>query len=458
MSYSSNGHNNPAVMDAAERLPPHAVEAEEAVLGSLLIDPDAYWEVADFLRTESFYRAANRWAYQAIQSLIEQRLPVDVVTLIDELRRRGRLDEFGGEPAVINLLNAVPTSISIEGYARLVHGAYLRRQMIGVAGRIAALAWDESSSVEGMQADAETALFAVTTGMSAAGIEDAAEVISRLYDQTLERREQGVTFVGLPTGLTDVDRGLKGLKDDDLIIVAGRPGMGKSSFTNAIQLFLGKAGKRVAVFNLEMSAEQQMTRMLSAESRVTYEAIQTGQMSDEELARFTQAAGALAEIHVWLDDTPGLGVGQLASRARRLHAEHGLDLVIVDYLQLLADPRETSNKNNAVGENCKRLKQLARELSIPVLCLAQLSREVEKRADKRPMLADLRDSGEVEQHADVVMFLYRDDYYNRDNSERPNVVEVDCAKYRNGATFKASLFFRGPFTTVANLQTRDIHL
>jgi replicative DNA helicase len=444
-----------------ERLPPHSVEAEEAVLGSLLIDPDALFEVADFLTAEAFYRAPNRWVYEAMLRLAARQTPLDVVTLIEELRRAERLEEIGGESTVISLLNAVPTSINVEAYGRMVQDAFVRRQMLGVAGRIAKLAWDETRPVETVQTDAENALFAVTAGLAADGVVSGASVISRVYDTAVARRAQGVTFVGLPTGLVDLDRHLKGLKDDDLIIVAGRPGMGKSSLANAIIHHLVKAGKCIASFNLEMSVEQQMARLLSAEARIPYEQIQTGQMNDDEFSRFNHAAGLLAERTqrtLWLDDTPDLTAAQLAARAKRLHAEHGLDLVVVDYLQLMADPSRSPNKNEAVGQNCQRLKVLARELGAPVICLAQLSRAVDSRADKRPVLSDLRDSGQIEQAADIVLFLYRDEYYNKDNSDKRGIVEVNCEKYRNGATFGIDLFFQGRYTTLANLHAQEIQL
>lgn len=442
-----------------ERLPPHNVEAEAAVLGSVLIDPDALFEVESFLRPDAFYQTANRWAYEAILALRAAGRPLDVLTLADELRRDGRLEEMGGEAALIDLLNAVPTSVNVEAYGRVVHEAALRRRLMAAAGQIAKMAWDEATPIDGVVGAAERALFAATADMTAGGVKSARDVFGDLLDVTLERRLAGGLPVGLPTGLIDLDRILGGFKKADLIIIAGRPSMGKSALMTSIAAHqAGKLGKRVMLFTLEMSAEQQGLRVMGIEAGLTYDAMGRGALNDEEWARFGQGAGRWAEASLWVDDTPGITLSQLAAKARRIYAEHGLDAIYVDYIGLMGDDEKAWSENDRVGRLSRGLKRLAKELNVPVIALAQLNRGVESRADKRPVLSDLRDSGSLEQDPDVVIFLYRDEYYKPDTTEFPAQAEAIVAKHRNGPTGVASLFFHAKLAAYRNLHAQEVRL
>lgn len=441
-----------------ERLPPHDIEAEEAVLGSILIDPDALLEVDSFLRPADFYRVANGWVYEAILGLRDARRPLDVVTLIGELKRRERLEEIGGEGAVFGLLNAVPTSINVEAYGRAVRDAAMRRGLLAAAGRIAKVAYDETRPVDAVVGDAERALFAATADMTADDVVPARTAFEHLLDVTLERRAGGGPVVGVPSGLLDLDRITGGYKKTDLIFIAGRPGMGKSAFAGSnIVHICGKLGKRVALFTMEMSVEQQSRRIACLEIGVDYDSLERGELSDDEAERFVAAMGRWSSLPLWIVDTPAVTPAQLAAKARRLYAEHGLDIIFVDYLGLMGSDNRYINENDRIGQLSRALKALAKELNIPVVCLAQLSRQVEARQDKRPQLSDLRDSGNLEQDGSVVIFLYRDDYYH-ENSDRPNIVEAIVAKHRNGRTGTADLFWHGRIMAVRNLHTREVSL
>lgn len=446
-------------MDTIEnRLPPHDAEAEEAVLGSLLIDPSALYEIEHFLRAADFYRTTNRWVYEAILGLRSAASSIDVLTVSSELRRREQLEDVGGEGAVITLLNAVPTSINVEAYARLVHDAAVRREMLAAAGRIAKAAYDETRSVDAVVAEAEQSLFAATAGMTADGVVSARDIFDALLDVTGERRDAGGPVIGLPSGLMDLDRVLGGYKKSDLIFVAGRPGMGKTSFvTTNLTHICGKLGKRAAMFTLEMSSEQLARRLACQETGVDYQALERGQLSDDEWLRFMSAAGRLATWSLWIDDTPALAPTQLSSKARRLYAEHGLDIIFIDYIGLMDSDGQAWSENDRIGRISRSLKRLAKELDIPVVCLAQLSRTVESRQEKRPQLADLRDSGSLEQDSDVVLFLYRDDYYNK-ASERPGVAEAIVAKHRNGSTGSVDLYWNARLAAFRNLAVHEVNL
>ncbi len=442
-----------------ERLPPHSVEAEEAVLGSLIIDPDAIFEVSGFLKPEAFYRAQNRWIYESILALNERRIPLDVVTLIEELRRREQLDEIGGEPTVINLLNAVPTSINVEAYGRMVDAAGIRRKLLLAAGSIARLAYDEAEDINVVLDRSEQALFSISEQRTDRALKPVKEIAGEYLERIELLRERGDEFIGIPTGFIELDRMLSGLNKSDLIIIAARPGMGKTALQNAVALHAARRyDKRVAMFNLEMSGEQLVQRMIAAETRIDSQRLRRGDLADHEWAIFLEALGRLSESKIFIDDTPSITPMQLRTKCRRLYAEHGLDLVMIDYLQLMQAEHPTSNRVQEVSEISRELKGLARELNVPVVAAAQLSRAVESRQNKRPVLSDLRDSGSIEQDADVVMFIYRDDYYNPDTSERPNIAEVNVAKHRNGPTGAIDLFWHGQLATFRNLHRQEIEL
>ncbi len=377
-----------------ERLPPHSIEAEEAVLGSLLIDPDSLFEVSNFLKADAFYRAPNRWVYEAMLALSDQRVPLDVVTLIEELRRRERLEEIGGEGVVISLLNAVPTSINVEAYGRMVEAAAIRRKLILAAGSIAKLAYNEAEDINVVLDRSEHTLFSISEQRTTRDLQPVRDIAAGYLERVELLRERGDEFIGIPTGFSDLDKMLSGLNKSDLVIIAARPGMGKTALEIAIALNAARRyDKRVAMFNLEMSGEQLLQRMIAAETRIDSQRLRRGDLADHEWGIFLEALGRLSETRIYIDDTPSISPMQLRTKCRRLYAEHGLDLVMIDYLQLMQAEHPSSNRVQEVSEISRELKGLARELDVPVLAAAQLSRAVESRQNKRPQLSDLRDSG-----------------------------------------------------------------
>ncbi len=445
-------------MSDIERLPPHSSEAEEAILGSLLIDPDAIFEVASFLKAEAFYRVHNRWIYDAIITLSEKREPIDFITLTEELRRREQLEEVGGEAYLIGLLNVVPTSINARAYAQVVEAAAIRRKLISAAGTIANLAYNEAEDISVVIDRSEQTLFGVSEERTTRDLVPVKQIARTYLERVEELNRRGDDVIGVPTGFKDLDRILGGLNRSDLIIVAARPGMGKTSLQNAMALTAARRyNKRVALFNLEMSGEQLVQRMISAETRIDSQRLRRGNLAEQEWPIFMQAIGRLSETHIFIDDTPSITPMQLRTKCRRLYAEQGIDLIMIDYLQLMNAEYRTNNRVQEISDISRGLKGLARELDVPVVAAAQLSRAVESRQDKRPMLSDLRDSGSIEQDADVVMFIYRDEYYNED-TERPNIAEINIAKHRNGPTGSIDLFWHGKLATFRNLQRTEVDL
>lgn len=446
-------------MTTVERLPPHSIEAEEAVLGSLLIDPDAILEVATFLKPEAFSREKNRWVFSAILDLHEQREPIDFLTLSELLRKRGQLEQIGGEAFLIGMLNTVPTSINAVSYGRLVEGAAIRRRLLSVASKIAELAYDESEDIEMVIDRSEKALFGVSEERATRDLMPVREITRGYLDRIEELHARGGDMIGIPTGFSDIDRLLGGLNKSDLIIVAARPGMGKTSLLLAFALHAGlNLGKRVAMFNLEMSGEQLVQRMIAAQTRIDSQRLRRGQLREQEWPIFYEAVGRLSETHIYIDDTPSITPLQLRTKCRRLHAEFGVDLVMIDYLQLMQAERTVNNRVQEISEISRSLKGLARELDAPIVAASQLSRAVESRHEKRPQLSDLRDSGSIEQDSDIVMFIYRDEYYNPETTERPNIAEISVAKHRNGPTGIIDLFWHDKLATFRNLQRQEINL
>lgn len=446
-------------MSEIDRLPPHSIEAEEATLGSLIIDPDAIYDVANFLRPDAFYKNQNRLIFRAILALNERHDPIDFITLLEELRRQEKLDEVGGEAYVIDLINAVPTSINAQSYGRVVEAAALRRKMINAASTIANLAFDEAEDVNIVIDRAEQALFSISEERTTRDLMPIKQIAHDYLDRIQALNEIGSDIVGVPTGFTDLDRLLGGLNKSDLLILAARPGMGKTSLQNAIALTAAlKHGKRIAMFNLEMSGEQLVQRMIAAETQIDSQRLRRGKLQDHEWPMFMEAVGRLSETNIFIDDTPSITTNQLRTKCRRLYAEFGLDMIIIDYLQLMSAERSTNNRVMEISEISRGLKGLARELDVPVLAAAQLSRAVEQRQDKRPMLSDLRDSGSIEQDADIVMFIYRDEYYNPETTERPNIAELNIAKHRNGPTGTVDLYWHGKLATFRNLHRQEINL
>lgn len=381
-------------MSSIERLPPQNREAEEAVLGSLLIDPDAIFEVANFLKAQSFYSVANRWVYESILTLHQRSDPIDSLTVIEELRRRDQLEEVGGEAYIVGLVSAVPTSINARAYGQIVEAAALRRDLINAAGTIAGLAYEEDEDINVVIDRAEQTLFAISEQRTTRDLTPVKQIAEEYLARIEELHARDQDIVGVPTGFIDLDRLLGGLNKSDLVILAARPGMGKTSLQNAVALTAAKTyNKRIAIFNLEMSGEQLVQRMLAAETRIDIQRLRRGNLHDHEWPLFYEAVQRLSETRIFIDDTPSISPMQLRTKCRRLYAEHGIDLVMIDYLQLMQSDRGSNNRVQEIGEISRGLKQLARELDVPVLAAAQLSRAVESRQEKRPQLSDLRDSG-----------------------------------------------------------------
>lgn len=428
-----------------DTLIPHSVEAEEAVIGSILINPDAYYDVAQFLRGEDFYIHRNRFIWEAINRLHEARTPVDFLTLTEELDRAGQLAEIGGPAYLTGMINQVPTSLHAVPYAHIIEQTAVRRRMLEAANKVAKLAFEEGSSLDTVLDESEKAIFAVSDRLLAHDVKPFSQVLSELYDQ-VELRSQNAGLFGVPTGFTDLDRILQGMQPSDLLIVAGRPGMGKTSLLLSIVKYAAQAHKKhIAVFTLEMSSEQLAQRLVAQETGIDMQRMRSGKLEEEEWPLFTHAVEVLGDVRLFLDDTPAITPLQMRSKCRRLHMEYELDLIVVDYLQLMSGGGRFENRVQEVSYISRQLKVLARDLNVPVLAAAQLSRAVEQRADKHPILSDLRESGSIEMDADVVMFLYRPE-----DGDLSNQVEVIVAKHRNGPTGTVQLAFRQSLTKFEN--------
>ncbi|GAB4437264.1 MAG: replicative DNA helicase [Anaerolineae bacterium] len=447
----ANNGNTGALPD---KLMPHNVEAEEAVLGSLLIDPDAIIHISTFLKPGDFFVQRHGWVFEAVLDLHERRQPADLVTLSDELARREQLEDIGGAAYLTGLINATPSSIHIEYYARIVERTAVLRRLIDAAGQIAQLAYQDNEDADEVVDRAEEIIFAISDRRVERDLRPIRQVLESYFDRIEYLQQHQGQIIGVPTGLTDLDKLLGGLQRSDMVVMAGRPGMGKTSLALSIALQAARLHqKRVAMFSLEMSDEQLVQRLVSAETGIDSQRLRLGNIKADEWTTFYQAIRLLSETMVFIDDTPAISVLELRTKARRLHAEHGLDLLIVDYLQLMRGGTRNENRQQEISFISRSLKGIARELNVPVLALSQLSRQVESRHDKRPMLSDLRESGSIEQDADVVLFIYRDDVYNPD-TEFPNIAEIIVAKHRSGPTGIFSVYFKKHLAQFVDLEVR----
>ncbi|QZA33005.1 replicative DNA helicase [Hydrogenibacillus sp. N12] len=437
------------------RTPPHQLEAEQALLGAILLDGEAIVAVSDFVRPDDFYRPAHGKIFAAMLAVAESGEPIDAVTVAAELKQRGALEEIGGAAYLAELQAMVPTAAHAAYYAGIVAEKALLRRLIQAATRIVERAYDEADDVETILAEAEKDILALSGERSRQGFVRLRDILTETYVRLdrLARREG--TLTGLASGYDDLDRLTSGLQKSDFIVVAARPSVGKTAFAlNIAQNVAVRGGAPVAIFSLEMSSEQLAQRMLAAEAMIDGHKLRTGSFSpdDPDWEKLIAAIDVLSRAPIYIDDTPGLTVFAMKSRLRRLMRETGpLGLIVVDYLQLIAGRgRPGESRQQEISEISRQLKGLAREFEVPLLALSQLSRAVEQRQDKRPMLSDIRESGSIEQDADVVAFLYRDDYYHPDTDE-PNVVEVIVAKHRNGPTGKVRLAFLKEYNKFVNL-------
>ncbi len=439
-------------MSGADKTIPQNIEAEEAVLGALLIDAEAIFRVLSFLRAEHFYLQKHRWIYEAILGLHEQREPVDFLTLTAALERQEQLQAIGGSAYILQLISAVPSAINIESYAHMVEQASVRRRLLEVASEIAKLAYDEEKGIGEVVDQSERALFAVSQQRVARDLRPVQEVVGTYRDYLYNLYAHRGELMGVTSGFRDLDRLLGGFQRSDLIVLAARPGVGKTSLLLTMALKAAEKGKLVAIFSLEMSAEQLVQRMISSLSRVDAQRLRIGNLQDEDLPKIEDAIGHLADLPIYIDDTPALTPLQLRTKCRRLHSEHGLDMAYVDYLQLMTADTRTENRVQEVSYLSRMLKALARELDTPILTASQLSRAVEQRQDRRPVLSDLRESGSIEQDADVVMFIYRDDMYHPE-TQQLNIAEIMVAKHRSGPLGTVQLYFNRNLTQFADATT-----
>ncbi len=437
---------------------PHNREAEEALLGSVLINPEAYYDVAPFLQAEDFYIHRHQWIWQVFVRLHERRSPIDFLTVTEDLGRMGQLAEIGGAAYLTYLVTNVPTSLHAEAYGRIIEDNSLRRRMLAAANDIAKLAFKEGSGIDEVMDEAEKAIFGVSERRLTRDLQPIQQVLSDYYDRIDQLARQGGDLFGVPTGFIDLDRLLMGLQPSDFILIAGRPGTGKTAFMltaakNAAQIHK----KHVAIFSLEMSNEQLVQRLISQETGIDSQRLRTGKLDEDEWPLFTQAIEVLSDTRIFLDDTPALTPLQLRTKCRRLHLEFQLDLILVDYLQLMSSGSRAENRVQEVSYISRNLKVLARELNVPVLAAAQLSRAIEQRADKEPQLSDLRESGSLEQDADIVMFIHRPELYEKDALKK-NVAQIKVSKHRNGPVGTVELIFRNNVAKFENAATRVVDL
>jgi replicative DNA helicase len=450
---------------------PQSIEAEQAVLGSMLLDRDAVTTAAEILQLDDFYYEPHRYIFEAILTLFNRGEPTDMLTVAEELKRKGKLDECGGQAYLMKLMEIVPSVANIENYCRIVEEKAILRQLIQVANQIVNWAYHHDGELESLIDRAEAALFRVGQRRVGAQFQPLTELIRQTYDFLEQRSRQPGALLGIPTGFNELDEVLGGLHPSDLIIIAGRPSMGKTSFALSMAMNIATEQKLpVAIFSLEMSKQQLVQRLLCARARVNLHRLRTGYLREQDFVRFTQAAHELYNAPLYIDDTPDLSPFEIRAKARRLKASEGLGCIFIDYLQLVRPPRRMENRVQEVTEIVRSLKSLARELNVPVVVLSQLSRSVEHRENKRPVLADLRDSGAIEAEADVVCFLFREDYYERrkkpvapephleglvEDERKPEYfpTEVIIAKNRNGPVTTVEVAFIPRYALFENLSS-----
>ncbi|HLB66790.1 MAG TPA: replicative DNA helicase [Candidatus Saccharimonadales bacterium] len=439
------------------KLPPQNTDAEASLLGALLIDSDAIIKIADIVYADDFYDEKHEKIYEAIRQLYEKHSPIDVLTLSNYLKDKGDLDFVGGSAYLTELTNYVPTAAHVEQYADIVSQKALRRRLIAASQDIVGLSYDEGKNLNELIEDAESRLFEISQKHVGQDVISLESVLSESFDRLDELHKDKGKIRGIPTGYKDLDNVLAGLQPSDLIVLAARPSMGKTALQLNIAHNVALGPERpVLIFSLEMSKEQLVDRMLAMESGVDAWALRTGNLTDSDFEKISQAMGTLGEAKIYIDDTPSITVSELRTKARREAHRHDLGLIIVDYLQLMSGGGRYGSEGNRVqeiSEISRGLKGIARELNLPVLALSQLSRSVESRSPQIPQLADLRESGSIEQDADVVAFIYREEYYNPD-TDRKNVADILIKKHRNGPTGAIELYFDREKQRFSSLDTK----
>lgn len=436
-----------------KRVLPHSPEAEQSVIGSMIMDPvDAIMTASEILTSEDFYQRQYGIVFDAMVELYNEGKAVDLVTLQDRLKEKDVPPEVASLEFMKDLLDSVYISTNIRQYAEIVHEKAMLRKLIRVNEDIANMCYSGKESTAEIFADTEKRIFDIIQQNTSGEYVPIKEVVLNALDKIELASKMKGNVTGIPTGFIDLDYKTAGFQPSDLILVAARPSMGKTAFVlNIAQHMAFKENVTVAVFSLEMSKEQLVNRLLSLESRVDSQSIRTGNLSDEDWSKLIEGAGVIGNSNLIIDDTPGISVTELRSKCRKFKMEHNLGIIIIDYLQLMTGSKRSESRQQEISDISRSLKAIARELSVPVVALSQLSRAVEQRPEHRPMLSDLRESGAIEQDADVVMFIYRDDYYNKDTA-RPNVAEIIIAKQRNGAIGTIELAWLPQYTKFANMK------
>ena len=438
------------------KIPPHDIDAEQAVLGSMLTDKDAVIAAIETLKEDAFYRDDNKIIYQAILNLYNKSEPIDIITLKDELESMNKFEQVGGYEYLANLPEKVPTTANVQKYIKIVEEKSILRNLIKTANEIIELGYDPTEDVEDIMDGAEKKIFDIMQSKNQKGYTPIKDVLveSIMNLEQLYNRKQSVT--GVSTGFIQLDYKTAGLHGSELILVAARPAMGKTAFALNIAANAAiRANVPVAIFSLEMSKDQLVTRILASEAMVDSNKIRTGKLEEEDWDKIANTIGPLSESQMFIDDTPGITVMEIRTKCRKLKMEKNIGLVVIDYLQLIqgSNKRSSGSREQEIAEISRSLKILAKELNVPVIALSQLSRAVEQRPDHRPMLSDLRESGSIEQDADIVIFLYRDDYYNKE-SEKKDIAEVIIAKQRSGTIGPVELLWMGNYTKFVNLEKR----
>ncbi len=436
------------------RVPPHSIDAEESVLGSVLLSSDAANVALERLHPEDFYKPAHQRIFEVIKQLFDSNEPIDAVTVSEGLRRDGSLDRMGGIEALTRLIDSVPSTSNAEYYSGIVEEHALRRRLMRVGGDIGVIAMNTQDPIADVVDRAEQAVFAVAERRVGDGLQNIDDLLGPAIEKAEELQRNGSEVTGISTGYRDLDRKLAGLHPTNLIILAARPGMGKTSLMLYIAQNVALAGNTVAIFSLEMSREEVVTRMLCSTGRIDSQKLRTGRLNEVDFTKLSNAAGALYKQNIFVDDSPGLTVTEIRAKSRRLRRRPGLDLIVVDYIQLMNGSGQ-ENRQQEIAMISRSLKGLARELNLPIIALSQLNRGVEPREAKRPRLGDLRESGAVEQEADGVMFIYRDEYYYPEKVESKGIAEIVISKHRQGSVGKVDMTFLPEFTLFADMGRAD---
>lgn len=441
-------------MDEAviKKIPPHSVEAEQSVIGSMIMDRDAIVVASELISGEDFYNKQYGILFETMRELNDKGLPVDLVTLQDKLKEKDVPPEVSSLEFVRDLITAVPTSANIKYYANIVAEKSTLRKLIRLNEEIANTCYAGKEELETILTDTEQCMFKLVQRRNTEDFTPIRQVVMNAMDRIEAASKMKGSVTGIPTGFLDLDYKTAGLQPSDLILIAARPAMGKTAFVlNIAQHVAFHQNKTVAIFSLEMSKEQLVNRMFSLESNVDAQHLRTGQLNDEEWEKLIESAGIIGRSNLFIDDTPGITIAELRTKCRKLSLENNLSMIIIDYLQLMSGSGRSESRQQEISEISRSLKGLARELNVPVLALSQLSRAVEQRPDKRPMMSDLRESGAIEQDADIIMFIYRDDYYNHD-TDRKDIAEIIIAKQRSGAIGTVELAWLPKYTKFANLE------